>query len=118
MNKHIKITMLMICSLMIAFLLTDYNILKYSILLANAKLFGGIIHMSPLKSINELASKFFGSISRIINARNKTIGISDSTICNRWKIFSLINRRLMSVSVFLYKFITVTGVWYVYNEFN
>jgi len=32
MNKHIKITMLMICSLMIAFLLTDYNILKYSIL--------------------------------------------------------------------------------------
>jgi hypothetical protein len=32
MNKHIKIVMLMICSLMIAFLLTDYNIMKYTLL--------------------------------------------------------------------------------------
>ena len=32
MNKHIKIVMLMICSLMIVFLLTDYNIMKCTIL--------------------------------------------------------------------------------------
>jgi len=32
MNKHIKIVMLMICSLMIVFLLTDYNFMKYTIL--------------------------------------------------------------------------------------
>jgi hypothetical protein len=32
MNKHIKILMLMICSLMIVFLLTDYNIMKYTLL--------------------------------------------------------------------------------------
>jgi len=32
MSKHIKILMLMVCSLMIAFLLTDYNIIKHSIL--------------------------------------------------------------------------------------
>jgi len=32
MNKHIKIVMLMICSLMIVYLLTDYNFMKYSIL--------------------------------------------------------------------------------------
>jgi hypothetical protein len=32
MNKHIKIVMLMVCSLMIVFLLTDYNIMKYTLL--------------------------------------------------------------------------------------
>jgi len=32
MNKHIKMIMLMVCSLMIAFLLTDYNFMKHSIL--------------------------------------------------------------------------------------
>jgi len=32
MNKHIKMIMLMVCSLMIAFLLTDYNIIKHSLL--------------------------------------------------------------------------------------
>jgi hypothetical protein len=32
MNKHIKIIMLMVCSIMIVYLLTDYNIMKYSLL--------------------------------------------------------------------------------------
>ena len=32
MNKHIKITTLILCSLMLVFLLTDYNFMKYSLL--------------------------------------------------------------------------------------
>ena len=32
MNKHIKIIMLMICSIMIVFLLTDYNFMKHTLL--------------------------------------------------------------------------------------
>ena len=32
MNKHIKIIMLMVCSIMIVYLLTDYNFMKYTIL--------------------------------------------------------------------------------------
>ena len=37
------------------------GILKYSILLAKAKLFGGTIHTSPLKSTKDLESNFLGS---------------------------------------------------------
>ena len=32
MNKHIKIIMLMVCSIMIVYLLTDYNFMKHTIL--------------------------------------------------------------------------------------
>ena len=32
MNKHIKIIMLMICSIMIVYLLTDYNFMQYTLL--------------------------------------------------------------------------------------
>src|SRR5258708_3442858 len=37
------------------------GIRKYSTVLASAKEFGGMMHMGPLKSTNDFASKLFGS---------------------------------------------------------
>src|SRR5215467_70659 len=45
---------------------TSRGILKYSIVLAKANEFGGMMQISVLKSTNELASKCFGSTTVLL----------------------------------------------------